>query len=378
MSPTLTAYGSVDAGSESAAIDEAKSADEGLSAGSGDATRKMGHELAVLLATTTAAEFCVRDGVRIERLIDVPAEASAVTVLSELCDHNLSAVPVFREDSESVPDLVSFIPYAYPPEKRYIGWVDAGDLCALLLDKGLRQKSEGVFGMLKRLARDNDRTSVAAVNYSNNDPFWAIPSERNLEQVIRVLGNCKVHRLAVVDVEEANHIVGIITQSAVVKFIAENRALLGSLAALPMSTFVRPTHPVIKLPMTATVSEALKLLLACKITGVPVIDSSDRIIANVSVSDVRSLAKVGVSDIDRVLSIPIIEFLAEAKSKAVGTTASSSSLAPVVLHANDSFGAAIDLLAATGLHRVYVVDEAGCAIGVFTLTDAIKTLSVCM
>jgi CBS domain-containing protein len=212
LSPTLTAYGTVDT---SPASEESKSADEPVSRRMLLGAKKLSHEMTALLASTTAAEFIVRDGVRIDKLVDVPAEASAMTVLRELNNNNLSAVPVYREETEAVPDLVSFIPYAYPAEKRYVGWVDAGDLCGLLLDKGLRKRTEGVLGLLKSLTRDTDRTSVAAVNYSNNDPFWAIPSERNLEQVIRVLGNCKVHRLAVVDVEEANHIVGIITQSAV-------------------------------------------------------------------------------------------------------------------------------------------------------------------
>jgi CBS domain-containing protein len=135
---------------------------------------------------------------------------------------------------------------------------------------------------------------------------------------------------------------------------------------------------VIKLPMTATVTEALKLMLSCKITGVPVIDGSDRIIANVSVTDVRYLAKVKDDDVDRVLALPIMDFLIEVKTKLAGSVVAPPSLTPIVLHPGDSFATAIDLLTASGLHRLYIVDEANSPIGVFTLTDAIKTLSACM
>ena len=213
LSPSLTAY-STDAVTDGEG--EAKSSDEVLASPVIDSSAtKLSQELTALLSRFTAGEFIVRDGVKIDKLIDVPHDVSAAQVLRELSSNNLSALPVYREDSEGVPDLMSFIPYAYPTEKRYVGWVDAGDLCGLLLDKGLRQKSEGVLGLLKSLVRDSDRTSVAAVNYSNNDPFWAIPAERSMSQVVRVLGNCKVHRLAVVDVDEGNRIIGVITQSAV-------------------------------------------------------------------------------------------------------------------------------------------------------------------
>lgn len=100
-----------------------------------------------------------------------------------LAANNLSGVPVYTQDAEAVPDLVSFIPYAYPAQKRYIGWVDSSDLCGLVLDKGLRARREGVFGLLSSLMRDPERSSSAVINYSNNDPFWAIPCDRNMCQV---------------------------------------------------------------------------------------------------------------------------------------------------------------------------------------------------
>ncbi len=85
--------------------------------------------------------------------------------------------------AEAVPDLVSFVPYAYPAEKKYVGWVDCCDLAALLLDRGLAMKPVGVLAVLKSLYLDPAHSSVAAVNKSNNDPFWAMPSERSMVQV---------------------------------------------------------------------------------------------------------------------------------------------------------------------------------------------------
>ena len=104
-------------------------------------------------------------------------------------------------------------------------------------------------------------------------------------------------------------------------------------------------------------------------------DGDDRIVANVSVSDVRYLGTLPDADIDRVLALPVLAFLAEVKST---TAPASTSLAPAVLHPTDSFGAAVDLLATSGLHRVYVVDGDNRPVGVFTLTDVIRVVSAAL
>ena len=57
---------------------------------------KLTAELFTLLQSTTASSFIVRDGVRIDKLVDVPHDASATGALATLAEHNLSAVPVYR------------------------------------------------------------------------------------------------------------------------------------------------------------------------------------------------------------------------------------------------------------------------------------------
>ncbi len=94
-----------------------------------------------------------------------------------------AAVPVYRLENEIVPDLVSFVPYYVPSEKKYVGWVDCFDIASLMLNKGLTAKAGGVLAVLRSLVRDPAHSSLAAVNVSNNDPFWAIPAERTLMQV---------------------------------------------------------------------------------------------------------------------------------------------------------------------------------------------------
>ncbi len=52
--------------------------------------------LETLLRTTTAREFASRDGVRVDKIIDVATSASLKHVLALMTEHNISALPVYR------------------------------------------------------------------------------------------------------------------------------------------------------------------------------------------------------------------------------------------------------------------------------------------
>ena len=51
------------------------------------------------------------------------------------------------------------------------------------------------------------------------------------------------------------------------------------------------------------------------------------------------------------------------------------SLMPAVLHASDTLGTATQLLASSGLHRLYIVDDTNTPVGVLTLTDVVKAVA---
>lgn len=94
-------------------------------------------------------------------------------------------------------------------EKHYTGWVSEFDLISFLLNRS-ETESPGVMDTLVQLFKRGP-AAADAVNFSEMSPFYAIPLERGMDQVLRVLAS-KTHRLAVVDTADANRINGIITQ----------------------------------------------------------------------------------------------------------------------------------------------------------------------
>ena len=124
-----------------------------------------------------------------------------------------------------------------------------------------------------------------------------------------------------------------------------------------------PSTPtaVVTIPDTATAREALGIVSTHQVWGAPVVDGTGAIVANFSVSDVRHLASVtNQADADATLALPVLEFL-----QAGSVSKRASSLTPVVVQAGDSVSMAIQLLAESRLHHIYIVDGVRRPVGMF-------------
>ena len=173
---------------------------------------------------------------------------------------------------------------------------------------------------------------------------------------------------------------GIITLSSIVRHLANHRDALGPLEHCTMRRYLSHRavadgvpNTVVAVPDTATVREALEATMRHGGSGVPVIDGTGAVVANVSGSDVGALALLGVrasaEDAERLLAANVVAFLTERRSASPATT-------PFVVHSADTFGTAITQLAESGLHHLYIVDEARRPIGVLSLSDVISTVAL--
>ena len=75
-------------------------------------------------------------------------------------------------------------------QKKYIGWLDCGDIAAMVLERSVSAKKDSgiVSTVASAVSSDRAHQADAAMNYSRNDPFWAVPSSRNMDKVI--VGAC--------------------------------------------------------------------------------------------------------------------------------------------------------------------------------------------
>ena len=103
-------------------------------------------------------------------------------------------------------------------------------------------------------------------------------------------------------------------------------------------------------------------------------DETGAIVANFSASDVRLLANVtNQADADAALALPVLTFLRERAPKDLHSSGPSA-LSPVVVQESDSVTMAIQLLAESRLHHIYIVDAARRPVSVLSLTDVIRAV----
>ena len=209
--------------------------------------------------------------------------------------------------------------------------------------------------------------------------------------MLRSFVTARAHRLAVVDDTAARRLLGVISQSDVVRHLHAHPDLLTGIATLPCAAYFAGLSSgsgsgsssssgpsaarVTTVPQDATAFFALQALVAAQVSGAPVVDDHGAVVANFSASDVRLLAgAANAADAGGSLDLPVLRFLADRGPKGVHDPAPSA-LSPVVLQQGDSVAVAVQLLATSRLHHVYVVDAARKPLAVVSLSDVVRALA---
>jgi CBS domain-containing protein len=129
----------------------------------------------------------------------VPEDLPVTAVLEVLTRENISAVPVYKQQLEyfNADDMGGmFVPVGVPlatTGRKYVGWVDSGDISALILERGLVHHKHGVLAALSSLVfGESSHESSVAINFSNNDPFWVMHGNKAMEKVRVCCHRCRL------------------------------------------------------------------------------------------------------------------------------------------------------------------------------------------
>lgn len=336
------------------------------------------------------------------KIVEVSCEQTALKALEMLLENNIMSAPVFYQKYTAVGDGADAAVVAPVGNPEYLGFVDCLDLAVLATRTGLSTAPTG--GLMDKLARwfDPDTSGPVshAINLSRNDRFWTCQPTTSLGKIVALMAE-RVHRVAVLD-PETNMVVGIISQSGLLAKLAENMDMLGDQVTKPISEFLprlkasaaaagagagagaASIPAVLSVKQGAPARAALELMAANNVSGVALVDDEGRLVTNMSASDVRMMARESVEKFD-VLELPCLEFVSrmrEAASKAA-IHAHSNFVAggerrvdrAITIAASDSLMTVMNLLVASRLHRVYVVDGEGFPTGIVTITDIMAIIS---
>ena len=159
--------------------------------------------------------------------------------------------------------------------------------------------------------------------------------------------------------------IGIISQSGLVAFLA-SKCPHGSMDETMLDAGLPFRKDVIKVAESETAFTTFELLDSKRLSGIAVVDEDGKLIGNTSAVDIKN----AVMDAGRtVMDMDILSYLACVRQSQVMKNCKYPNCH---VRENATVGNVLNLLAKTGFHRVFVVDEDKKPVGVISFTDIIQ------
>ena len=174
------------------------------------------------------------------------------------------------------------------------------------------------------------------------------------------------HRVPITDSSSGTPVcTGIISQSGAVAFIA-GKCPPGTLDEKMTDAGLNFRRDVVSIADTESAASAFELLDSKRLSGIAVVDEDGKLIGNTSARDVKNaVMDAGRTGMDQ----DILSYLARVRQSQI---VKNDKYPSCHVHEDATVGHVVNLLAKTGFHRVFVVDEERKPIGVVSFADIIQ------
>merc|ERR550537_176199 len=322
-----------------------------------------------------------------KEVVQIDVLTSVEDAIKKLVDANVSSLPVYD--------------YA---EKRYRGSVDISDFVQFLVQSNVQggvagSKLTDCFSSLRNLlshvALHTGKKVLDLIDISKNNPFVAVNEGDRAIDAIKILArgipskidkmpDTSVHRVPIM---RDNKCVRILSQSSVIQYIGYNMEKLGDLQYKTVEELgLAYTKRLVTVSVDDMALKAFELMIANRLSAIPIMKDG-KLFTNISNSDVK-LALHGDFISNAMLNMVgenVLDFVTKCRTKVIGPKpgtegASAASRygksfpAAVTVKPDDTLNSVIGKLAATGLHRLYVVDDDRHLVGVVSLKDVLKVV----
>jgi len=183
-----------------------------------------------------------------------------------------------------------------------------------------------------------------------------------------------IHRVALLDQAA---VTAIVTQSDVIKFVANHKEELGAALEQPVESLglYNSKNGVVTVSTDTSAMEAFHLMYTKKLSCVGIVDSNGVLTGNLSNSDLRGIEADRFSH----LSLGVAEFLriSKALSRPFATVLNArlNALRALAIPKGSTFKELLTLVEKNRVHRAYVVDKEFKPVGIITLSDILNMLS---
>ena len=218
------------------------------------------------------------------------------------------------------------------------------------------------FDLVEKLQLNGLRDIERAIGAVPLDTDSIHPSRPLYEACVMML-NSRSRRIPLIDQDEETHreiVVSVLTQYRILKFIALNcrethflKKPISELNIISKQT-VRSCH------MTSPVIDVIQLLSQGNVSSIPIVDDNGYLVNVYEAVDVLGLIKGGIYND---LSLSVGEALMRRSDDFEGVYTCTE---------NDKLSTLLDTIRKSSVHRFFVVDQAGCLVGVLSLGDILK------
>jgi len=275
---------------------------------------------------------------RNEKIITLNTKTKLYDGFQTLLTNNILSAPVWDDNA-----------------KQYIGFLDIRDLVAFVVfvydNQKVNNDSRLEDLILHGVGQFNTPTTdgVTISYLSRRHKFVTVKETDTVEQATRVLAEQGLHRVPVVD--EAGNVVNIISQSSIIHII--NHHFINPVGGSDHTTIADVpqlgTTPVLSVTKDETVINTFRILDLKNKSGIALVDNTGRLVGTTTGKDLGLFLK---SPTLATLNQPIFEHLQNIRAESIDIKTPCISVFP-----KDKLSRAIALLAATRVHRVFVVSD---------------------
>jgi len=273
--------------------------------------------------------------------IHVGPDVTIQQALDTLNSHNIHYLPVIELDT--VKGTIS----------NFYGSVSSVEIAAFIASQ-VKSNDQIDATSLNQILSSEKISEVIA--YFKSDIL--LPMSSNLPLKLGVQALCNIAHLLPVTTQGV--LTGVLSQTDVLNAVAKNiEGFLPSKTGKTLSELglVKGIENIKKFHEDNKVSEILATFHDQKVSAVAIVDSSDKLIANFSASDVKILSQ----DLSKLFG-------------SVGSFTNLNQLQVVTATPQSTINEVIETLADKKLHRVWVVDEQYRPVGVISLSNIMKLL----
>ena len=246
-------------------------------------------------------------------------------------------------------------------KNKYCGSFDARDVLSATIASA---KSVSDFSKEMNIVSNNNQ-SPSVTYLAARNPITSCSNNSNLKEVFELVLKNSMHRVPVSD--DGIKFTNMISQSIITKYLYKN--IPPQVLDMPLSKSkdkLKYEKLVFTTRENTPAIEAFELIDSNRLSGLAVVDDDGVLRHTVAARDIKfALQDGGKTSMD----IDILSYLAHARQ----SKKTMKERYPVAhLRETDTIHRALSLLASTGYHRLFVVDENTMPIGVISVIDIIR------